>query len=127
MKKQGLPNHTERVVLIVEDFDAIRTILARYFQHLGFEVISAGTIHDALIVAADRTPDVVIVDFDLRGDDPYRAVESVHDAEPESFIVLMNGWTKRSAEEKAKAAGAQQIIERTFDTAVLDGIFGVPA
>ncbi len=56
-------------VLIIEDDEGLRPVLARYLRHHGFEVAEAATAEDA--VAAMRgglRPSLVVLDVNLPGD-----------------------------------------------------------
>lgn len=53
-------------VLIVDDDDFTRTLVATLVESLGHEVISrVGSVNDAMLRADDSNPDLVIVDLDL--------------------------------------------------------------
>src|SRR5206468_1189404 len=78
-------------LLIVEDFDGIRALLAHHFQGHGYGVCSAATVRDALTIAKDEHPRVVIVDYDMSGEDATKAVTRLRAELPESYIVMMGG------------------------------------
>ena len=52
-------------VLIVEDEDAISTLLEYNFQKEGYDVTIARDGEEALLLAAERTPDLVLLDWML--------------------------------------------------------------
>ncbi len=54
-------------VLVLDDDDAVRQGMAHLLQSWGCECDTAGSIDEALIAAAQRTPDVLISDYRLRG------------------------------------------------------------
>ncbi|HYL41589.1 MAG TPA: response regulator [Candidatus Binatus sp.] len=56
-------------VLIVEDDEDLRAVLARYLRHQGFAVTEAGSAELAVAaIAAGARPAVVILDVNLPGD-----------------------------------------------------------
>ncbi len=56
-------------VLIVEDDDDLRVILARYLRHQGFAVTEAASAEDAVSALRDGVhPALVILDINLPGD-----------------------------------------------------------
>jgi DNA-binding NarL/FixJ family response regulator len=115
--------HTKnKILLIVEDFDFIRNILGKEFQKHHYTIISVGSIDDALFVAQTDTPDTIIIDFEMRSNDPYRALSVLHNSLPDAYTILMNGNSKRSTEEKAKASGADRTLERAVNISTLDEI-----
>lgn len=52
-------------VLIVEDEDALATLLEYNFDKEGYEVGLAGDGEEALLMAAERTPDIILMDWML--------------------------------------------------------------
>lgn len=52
-------------VLIVEDEDALATLLEYNFEKEGYEVGLAGDGEEALLMAAERTPDIILMDWML--------------------------------------------------------------
>src|SRR3954467_9486309 len=54
-------------VLVVDDEEMVREVLARYLSREGYEVESAGNGVRALELAAARPPDLVLLDLMLPG------------------------------------------------------------
>ena len=52
-------------VLVIEDEDALATLLEYNFEKEGYEVGLAGDGEEALIMAAERTPDIILMDWML--------------------------------------------------------------
>ena len=52
-------------VLIVEDEDALATLLEYNFTKEGYDVGLAGDGEEALLMAAERTPDIILMDWML--------------------------------------------------------------
>src|SRR5713101_6127169 len=55
-----------KTVLVVEDERQIAQIARDYLQHAGFSVLTTGDGIDALTLARDRRPDLVVLDLGLR-------------------------------------------------------------
>jgi len=58
-------NVQQRMILVVEDEEAITTPLAEALRHEGFRTEVAGTIADGLRIASDQRPDLVLLDVML--------------------------------------------------------------
>ncbi|MBS1902949.1 MAG: response regulator transcription factor [Bacteroidetes bacterium] len=104
----------KRVLLIVEDFDNIRNLFGRYLSVHDYEVISAGTIADAIALGKEAAPDIVLMDFDMRSTDPYKNISALHNALPSSKLVTVDGSNRHILEDKAKIAGATTVVPRTM-------------
>ena len=55
----------QRAVVVVEDDDLVRSLLASYLENAGFLVSSAGNATDARRVINSVDPDAVVLDIDL--------------------------------------------------------------
>jgi len=122
MKNRGQEFELKKVLMIVEDYDFIRNVVGKYFQNDGYGIISAGNMKEAMAIAESELPKVVIVDFDMRTNDPYLIISILHQILPLSQIVLVNGRHKHCDREEAKIAGADKVIERIFDPLALEQI-----
>jgi DNA-binding response OmpR family regulator len=56
---------TGRRILVVEDDPAFRALVLREFTRWGHDVVGAGTVAEALVVADAERPDTVIADIGL--------------------------------------------------------------
>ena len=54
-------------LLIVEDDSSLRTLLTYHFEREGFEVVSTPDGEDALLLAKETPPDVVLLDWMIEG------------------------------------------------------------
>ncbi|MDP4198616.1 MAG: response regulator [Bacteroidota bacterium] len=105
------PRH---VLLILEDFDELRALLARHFVERGYEVFSSSTLRDALAIAWEEAPQMIIIDYSLRGEDAMHVIERLHNAQPLSQIVLAACPPEVEVEEQAIAAGASRVWLRSL-------------
>ena len=55
------------LILIIEDNDKNMKLVRDVLQVKGFETMEAGTAEDGLAMAAERTPDLVLMDIQLPG------------------------------------------------------------
>jgi CheY-like chemotaxis protein len=59
------PDQTRLRVLVVEDEDAARIATRRYLQNCGHEVEAAGTAAEAIAIADELRPNVLVCDWKL--------------------------------------------------------------
>lgn len=57
-----------RKVVVVEDEDFLRSLIAKYLESAGFDVVTAGNAIDAAKLIADEDPDALVLDIDLGGE-----------------------------------------------------------
>jgi DNA-binding response OmpR family regulator len=107
-------------MLIVEDFDGIRAVLARHFEREGFTVYSAATPHDAHVIARSINPMIVIVDYDLSDSDSLSALQQLRDALPHSIIILYGGVDSKDLQLRALQSGATDVLANGYELSSLD-------
>ena len=101
------------LVLIVEDEQKIRDLVRRYLERDGHVVLSTGSGAEAIAMAADARPDLVVLDLglpDVPGTEVAREVRAVADIP----IVML---TARSDEEDRIAGlelGADDYVTKPF-------------
>ena len=101
------------LVLIVEDEQKIRDLVRRYLEREGYVVLSTGSGAEAITIAADARPDLVVLDLglpDVSGTEVAREVRAVADIP----IVML---TARSDEEDRIAGlelGADDYVTKPF-------------
>lgn len=101
-------------VMIVEDQTAIRHMLAAFVAAMpGFTVVGeAGDVQEALRIAEQCRPRVVVLDWMLLGGvglDFLRAMR----VDPSPYVLVFSANTTELAVREALAAGAQGYIEKT--------------
>jgi len=125
MKKSAITNAEnytmKKTILIVEDFDYIRNLTGRYFEMNGYQVISAGNLHEASAIGAHEKPKLIIADFDI-SNDPYVIAALLHSILPESRIVMIDGRAGNCNEEAAAKAGVSAVLARSFSPAILEDV-----
>jgi two-component system KDP operon response regulator KdpE len=101
------------VVLVVDDEPQIRRALTTNLRARGFEVAEAATGEEALQVAAERKPDLVVLDLGLPGID---GIEVVHGLRGWTTvpIVVLSAREEETAKVTALDAGADDYVTKPF-------------
>lgn len=110
------------IVLILEDFDAIRAWTSHHLEQKGYDVYSAATLHDAIQIAKDQMPQLVLIDYDMSGEDAIWAVSQLRALAPSAFVLVLGGPGTESVERHALDAGASQVLSHAYDVHLLDEI-----
>lgn len=81
----------DRLVLVVDDSELIRSTVYEGLEREGFRVISASNGHEALEVLRDNHPDLILADLDMPiidGADLCQAVKSLPDFQHTPFVIM---------------------------------------
>jgi two-component system cell cycle response regulator DivK len=107
-----------KTVLLVEDSDAIRDAFTILLEDAGYTVLGAGTGEDALRLAAEHVPDLVLLDMglpDMTGLDVVRQIKA--DAATAGIAVVAVTGRDEDADRRAcLAAGCAAYIVKPVNT-----------
>jgi two-component system, OmpR family, response regulator MprA len=101
-------------VLVVDDDDAIRSTLARSLGAEGYAVDVAADGHQALTVARDQTPDLVVLDLMLPGLTGLDVCRRLRAAEHHLPIVLLTARDAVADRVTGLEAGADDYLVKPF-------------
>ena len=93
-------------LLVVDDEESIRLGMSTLLEEMGFRVVLASSTQSALTAVQGFTPDIVLADFRLQGEDNgMRTIEALRQQWPVLPAVLISGDTAPDRLQKAHAAG----------------------
>jgi CheY-like chemotaxis protein len=107
-----------RLVLVVEDSDAIRTAFTILLEESGYDVAAAPTGAEAVRLASEREPDLVLLDLglpDISGLEVARRIK----AAPRTRsipVVALTGRDDDADREALLAAGCSAYLLKPIDT-----------
>jgi PleD family two-component response regulator len=104
-------------LLIVEDDVDLAEMLSAYFRVQGFDVATAGWGEDALRLAAEDTPDIVVLDIRLPDIDGYEVCRRLRQQRSTQNAPVIFLTEKREREDKLAGLelGAVDYITKPFD------------
>ena len=111
-----------RTVLVVEDEDAVRGMIARILTRAGYEVLTEGSGAAALELLRSREVDVLLTDVVMPGMSGRDLVERLEAEDRKPTTIYMSGYTHEIIAERGileegevllqKPFGAEQLLER---------------
>ena len=108
----------ERIrVMVVDDHSIVRAGLKQVLEQSGeFEVVGqAADGEEAVRVAAEVLPDVVVMDVIMPNKDGAEACREIMEANPETRVVMLTASTEEKAVVDAVAAGATGYLQKETD------------
>ncbi len=103
---------SKAAVMIVDDEAGIRETLAGILQDEGYEAIEVVSGEEALRVAKDSTPDVVLLDVWLLGMDGIQTMKELKEYDPDLPVVIISGHANVELAVKATKIGAYDFLEK---------------
>jgi PAS domain S-box-containing protein len=113
----SIPSVSGYSVLIADDYSDIRALLRIQLDALdAFQVVGEAVDgEEAVRLATELQPDVVLLDLAMPRMDGLQALERIREAVPDVRIVAMSGFAAGAMADKVLAAGASRYIEKGVD------------
>jgi CheY-like chemotaxis protein len=120
-----LPGDRERhTILVVEDFEDTREMIALELRRHGYEVVEAADGVSAVEMVKRSSPDLVLMDLSLPGRDGLSAAYRMRELEAMSRVPIV-ACTAHGADlhrDVALAAGCDEFVTKPIDLALLKGV-----
>ena len=99
-------------LLLVDDDEAFRKVLARELTRLGYEVATADSGGAALERIAAREPDVVLLDLRLPDRDGLEVLEAIRGTSPGTDVIMLTGHGSIDTAIQSVRAGAFDYVAK---------------
>jgi len=94
-----------RTILIVEDHDDARELIANVLEAAGGRVIAASSVPEAVDRAKDVRPDLLVADIGLPGEDGYALLRRMRMLYPGLPAIALSAYARSADRDRALAAG----------------------
>lgn len=101
-------------ILVIDDNDALRNVVAATLRHAGFVVTEAAGVGDGLVVLSQCIPDAVLTDHRLSDGSGLDVLEHVVKLPARPAVIVMGGALDEKAESELLAAGAAALLHKPF-------------
>lgn len=102
-------------ILVVDDEHLIRWSLEQNLRKQGYEVITAGSGEDALKMAREEQPDLMLLDIQLPGISGMEVLEKVKEMDEDIVVIMLTAYGGLETAVKAMRLGAYDYINKPFN------------
>ena len=102
-------------LLLVDDDDTFREVLARALERRGYAVTRAASVDAALIRAQEQPPEYAVVDLRMPGDSGLVLIEKLIELDPNTRIVMLTGYASIATAIEAIKLGAIHYLAKPCD------------
>jgi DNA-binding response OmpR family regulator len=103
-------------VLLVDDDDAVRTMMTLTLEHKGFEVVSAANVTEALKLITVESFDALITDLHMPNpSDGFAVITAMRHIQPKALTLLLSGYPDVKSAMDAILLEADDIIVKPFE------------
>ena len=101
-------------VLVVDDTDHVRVMMADMLSLDGFEVVGrAASGAEALTLAAETDPDVVVMDLKMPDLDGLETTKLLKESRPDQAVILYTAYLDRVIEAQAREHGVTLCVGKS--------------
>ncbi len=108
-----------RTILVVEDHDDARELIANVLEAAGGRVIAASTVREAMDRAAEGRPDLLVADIGLPGEDGYDLLRRMRTLYPGLPAIALSAYARSVDRDRALAAGFGDYVIKPVEPAHL--------
>ena len=109
-------------ILLVEDDEPQRKTLARFLEHLGYQVLEAHDAASANHVAEDESVTLLLTDLRLGGPDGIALLDDLKGNHPDLQALVMTAYGTVDEAVRAMKAGAYDFIPKPLDLEHLEAL-----
>jgi two-component system response regulator RegA len=122
----------ERKLLIIDDDETFRDILARSLRREGFTVNTAGDPQQSLMLCRSDDPEYILLDLNLAGQSGLNLVQPLLENSPGARIVILTGYASIQTAVSALKLGAAHYLPKPAQViyilkALLEDHIDIPA
>lgn len=102
-------------LLLVDDDEAFRRVLARAMERRGYAVSTAADVPAAIAVAQTLSPEYAVVDLKMPGESGLVLIEKLIELDPNTRIVMLTGYASIATAIEAIKLGATHYLAKPVD------------
>ncbi|ADU50886.1 two component transcriptional regulator, winged helix family [Thermaerobacter marianensis DSM 12885] len=106
-------------ILVVDDDPSVTSLLKRGLAYEGFAVDTAASGEEALKIAREQPPDLVILDIMMPGMDGMEVLRRLRAADPELPVLFLTARDAPADQVRGLEAGADDYVVKPFTFEVL--------
>jgi len=109
-----------RKILIVDDEDGVRNLLAHFFKRKGFLTLVAKSGEEAISITLEMKPSVVLLDLTMPGMDGILTLKKLKEIDPNLGVVIATAVQDEEIAQEATKCGAYAYVLKPFDLQYLE-------
>lgn len=119
-----MPNEESASLLLVDDDITFCQVLKQALEKRGFGVTVAHSVEEAIPLAEGNPPEFAIVDLKMGGAPGLVLVETLHQLDPNTRIVVLTGYASIATAVEAIKLGATQYLAKPANADEIVAAFG---
>lgn len=102
-------------ILVVDDEDALRTVLSSELAGEGYQVASAADGEEAIKILDGATFDLILLDIKMPNVDGFEVLKFVKERQPSTKVIMLTGFADLKNAIESKKLGAEDFVSKPYD------------
>ncbi len=105
-------------ILVIDDDPQLRTLLRRYFERRGYDILEAADGNAGIAVYQTQGADLVITDLIMPGKEGMETIMELRREHPDAKIIAISGGGRVAPQgylQLAKGVGASKVFSKPFE------------
>jgi DNA-binding NtrC family response regulator len=102
-------------ILVVDDEDALRTVLSSELESEGYAVATAGDGDEAISVLQGKSFDLVLLDIKMPRVDGFEVLRFIKERYPATKVIMLTGFADLKNAIESKKLGAEDFVSKPYD------------
>ena len=102
-------------VLVVDDEEALRTVLSSELASEGYQVESASDGDEAISIVQNKQFDLVLLDIKMPKVDGFEVLKFIKKSYPQMKVIMLTAFADLKNAIESKKLGAEDFISKPYD------------
>ncbi len=102
-------------ILVVDDEEALRTVLSTELSSEGYEVSTAADGSEAIDLVKGNNYDLVLLDIKMPNVDGFEVLKYVKGNKPDIKVIMLTGFADLKNAIESKRLGAEDFVSKPYD------------
>jgi len=102
-------------ILVVDDEEALRTVLAAELEGEGYQVTTAADGQEAINILSSAGFDLILLDIKMPNVDGFEVLKLAKERHPATKIIMLTGFADLKNAIESKKLGAEDFVSKPYD------------
>jgi len=102
-------------ILVVDDEEALRTVLSTELEGEGYQVSTAGDGEEAIRILTTQEFNLILLDIKMPNVDGFEVLRFVKQKQPSTKVIMLTGFADLKNAIESKKLGAEDFVSKPYD------------
>ena len=102
-------------ILVVDDEEALRTVLSSELEGEGYQVSTAGDGEEAIKILGSQQFHLILLDIKMPNVDGFEVLKFVKQKQPSTKVIMLTGFADLKNAIESKKLGAEDFVSKPYD------------